>query len=49
MLIEAEIKYVSDGQSTHPYADLYDTVSGAWVGFEARPVVGGHLALVRIS
>jgi hypothetical protein len=31
-----------------PFGDLYDTVSGAWVGFSARPVVGGHLALVRI-
>jgi hypothetical protein len=32
-----------------PFGDLYDTVSGAWVGFSARPVVGGHLALVRIN
>lgn len=31
-----------------PFSDLYDTVSGADVGFRARPVVGGHLALVRV-
>ncbi|KAJ6539470.1 hypothetical protein B0H19DRAFT_1213411 [Mycena capillaripes] len=46
VLIGAVKKWVSDGQSNAPFGDLYDTVSGTAVGFRARPVVGGHLALV---
>lgn len=29
-----------------PIGDLYDTISGDAISFRARPVVGGHLALV---
>ncbi|KAK7061847.1 DUF1793-domain-containing protein [Favolaschia claudopus] len=48
LLIGAVKKWVSDGQNNGPFGDLYDTVTGAIaVGFRARPVVGGHLALVR--
>ncbi|KAJ7129315.1 DUF1793-domain-containing protein [Mycena epipterygia] len=46
IFIGAVKKWVSDGQFNGPFGDLYDTVSGAWVGFSARPVVGGHLALL---
>ncbi|KAJ7179003.1 DUF1793-domain-containing protein [Mycena filopes] len=47
LLIGAVKKWVSDGQNNGPFGDLYDTVSGAIaVGFRARPVVGGHLALL---
>ncbi|KAJ7129539.1 DUF1793-domain-containing protein [Mycena epipterygia] len=46
IFIGAVKSWVSDGQFNGPFGDLYDTVSGAWVGFSARPVVGGHLALL---
>ncbi|KAJ6539482.1 DUF1793-domain-containing protein [Mycena capillaripes] len=47
LLIGAVRNWVSDGQNSGPFGDLYDTVSGALaVGFRARPVVGGHLALL---
>ncbi|KAJ7498778.1 hypothetical protein FB451DRAFT_1202990 [Mycena latifolia] len=47
IFISAVKNWVSDGQNNGPFGDLYDTVSGAIaVGFRARPVVGGHLALL---
>ncbi|KAJ7129526.1 DUF1793-domain-containing protein [Mycena epipterygia] len=47
IFISAVKDWVSDGQNNGPFGDLYDTVSGAIaVGFRARPVVGGHLALL---
>lgn len=47
IFISAVKKWASDGQNNGPFGDLYDTVSGAIaVGFRARPVVGGHLALL---
>ena len=47
-IISAVVKYASDGQNSTPLSDLYDTNSGkqATSSFFARPVVGGHLALV---
>ncbi|KAJ7682669.1 DUF1793-domain-containing protein [Mycena polygramma] len=48
VLISSVKKWVSDGQNNAPFGDLYDTVSGAAVGFRARPVVGGHLALLAL-
>jgi len=48
LLIGAVKNWVSDGQFNGPFGDLYDTVSGGWVGFQARPVVGGHLALLVV-
>ena len=48
LLISSVKKYVSDGQSNVPLSDWYDSVSGNVDGFQARPVVGGHLALVRV-
>ncbi|KAJ7140461.1 DUF1793-domain-containing protein [Mycena filopes] len=42
-------KWVSDGLSNVPFSDLYDTVSGKQSGFQARPVVGGHLALLALQ
>lgn len=40
------LKYASDGKSSQPLGDWYETSDGSVEGFRARPVVGGHLALV---
>ena len=47
--VRAVFSYASDGKNNQPLGDLYDTISGAQVANSghARPVVGGHLALVR--
>lgn len=44
--ISALHTYASDGKNNAPLSDWYDTKSGSVQGFRARPVVGGHLALV---
>jgi len=46
--INSVTAYAADGQSAQPLGDLYDAHSGAVDGFRARPVVGGHLALLVI-
>jgi hypothetical protein len=38
--------YLSNGLNNQAFPDLYDTITGVALGFRARPVVGGHLALV---
>ncbi|KZV98208.1 DUF1793-domain-containing protein [Exidia glandulosa HHB12029] len=45
-IITAVVKYASDGMSSQPLGDWYETSNGAVEGFRARPVVGGHLALL---
>lgn len=49
MFLSALHAYASDGENNAPLSDLYDTISGDSDGFRARPVVGGHLALVCTS
>lgn len=46
MFIDSVYKYAADGANNMPLSDWYDTLSGVSDGFKARPVVGGHLALV---
>ena len=46
MFINSVYKYAADGANNVPLSDWYDTLSGVSDGFKARPVVGGHLALV---
>ncbi|EJF56480.1 hypothetical protein DICSQDRAFT_93645 [Dichomitus squalens LYAD-421 SS1] len=50
-IVSAVVKYASDGQNSNPLSDLYDTDSGkqAMGGNFARPVVGGHLALLALQ
>ncbi|KAJ7634847.1 hypothetical protein FB45DRAFT_1142317 [Roridomyces roridus] len=47
-LVSAVAKYAGDGLNSDPFSDWYDTVSGQVSGFRARPVVGGHLALLLL-
>jgi hypothetical protein len=49
MFIDSVYKYAADGESRQPLGDWYETLNGAVYGFEARPVVGGHLALVSAA
>jgi len=44
--ISSVYKYAADGESNQPLGDWYETTDGSVEGFRARPVVGGHLALV---
>ncbi|KAF7776020.1 hypothetical protein Agabi119p4_4413 [Agaricus bisporus var. burnettii] len=46
LLISSVRKYASSGLASQPFGDWYETTNGAPQGFRARPVVGGHLALV---
>lgn len=46
MLVSAVRNYAADGLSSAPLGDWYETTNGGPEGFRARPVVGGHLALV---
>ncbi|KAI0796743.1 DUF1793-domain-containing protein [Abortiporus biennis] len=47
--ISAVKNYASDGLNSQPLGDWYETANGKVEGFRARPVVGGHLALVRFT
>ncbi|PPQ83295.1 hypothetical protein CVT25_004034 [Psilocybe cyanescens] len=56
LFISSVKKWASDGLSSQPLGDWYETTNGQPEGFRARPVVGGHLgtcllllALTRIS
>ena len=49
MLVSGVTKYAGDAlaANTEPLSDWYETSTGGVAGgFRARPVVGGHLALV---
>ncbi|KIJ70075.1 hypothetical protein HYDPIDRAFT_78948 [Hydnomerulius pinastri MD-312] len=48
MFIDSVYKYAADGVNNMPLSDWYETLNGASDGFRARPVVGGHLALVSL-
>ncbi|KAH7086641.1 hypothetical protein BKA62DRAFT_800362, partial [Auriculariales sp. MPI-PUGE-AT-0066] len=47
-LIGDIVKYASDGLNDQPLGDWYETTNGAANGFKARPVAGGHLALLNL-
>lgn len=46
LFISSVKAWASDGLSSQPFGDWYETTNGQPNGFRARPVVGGHLALV---
>ncbi|KAK0490834.1 hypothetical protein IW261DRAFT_1547137 [Armillaria novae-zelandiae] len=45
IFISAVKSWASDGRSSQPLGDWYETVNGNPEGFKARPVVGGHRIL----
>ncbi|KAG2056314.1 DUF1793-domain-containing protein [Suillus hirtellus] len=48
MFIDSVYKYAADSESNKPLGDWYETHDGTVYGFRARPVVGGHLALLAL-
>lgn len=49
MLIDAVQSYAADGLNSVPLSDWYWANNGVVQGFQARPVVGGHLALLALT
>ncbi|KAL1761028.1 hypothetical protein FB107DRAFT_269372 [Schizophyllum commune] len=49
MLISAVAQYAANGQNDAPFSDWYETTDGKVAGFRARPVVGGHFALLALN
>ncbi len=45
-LIDGVYKYSTSSTARIPFGDLYDTGTGKWDGFQARPVQGGIFALL---
>jgi len=48
MFISSLYSYAADGENAQPLGDWYETLNGDVEGFRARPVVGGHLALLAL-
>ena len=48
-LIEQVYTYANTTPSRVPFSDLYDTITGDQVGFQARPVQGGMFALLTLQ
>ncbi|KIJ70073.1 hypothetical protein HYDPIDRAFT_23218 [Hydnomerulius pinastri MD-312] len=46
LFMDSVVRYAANGESNEALGDLYDTVSGQAAGFKARPVAGGHFALL---
>ncbi|EIW82090.1 DUF1793-domain-containing protein [Coniophora puteana RWD-64-598 SS2] len=46
--IDSVYAFIGDGENNMPFSDWYDTLTGVSDGFRARPVVGGHLALLAL-
>ena len=47
--VSAVNKYAADEVNSQPLGDWYETLNGDVESFRARPVVGGHFALVSQS
>ncbi|MDQ2848786.1 MAG: DUF5127 domain-containing protein [Actinomycetota bacterium] len=47
-LIEGLFAFINTSGSRVPFTDWYDTVTDRQSGFQARPVVGGHFALLTL-
>jgi len=49
MLIDDVATWIDQTPTNMPETDLYDAISGDYGGFAARPVVGGHFALLALK
>ncbi len=48
LLIESIFEFANTTGSRVPLTDWYDTTNDRQIGFQARPVVGGHFALLTV-
>ncbi|KZV92371.1 DUF1793-domain-containing protein [Exidia glandulosa HHB12029] len=48
-IIKAVATYAADGKGDQPFGDLYNAEDGTLEGFRARPVSGGHLAIMALN
>ncbi|EJD43842.1 DUF1793-domain-containing protein [Auricularia subglabra TFB-10046 SS5] len=48
-IIKAVANYAGDGLADAPFGDLYNVEDGKQDGFRARPVAGGHLAIMAFN
>lgn len=50
MFVEMLARWINETPTGSPLTDLYDSTTGAYpgIGFKARPVVGGHFALLAL-
>jgi len=48
LLISGVRKYIASGVNNAPFSDWYETTNAVVQGFRARPVAGGHLALLVV-
>ena len=46
IFVNSVYKYAADNENSQPLGDWYETLNGDVESFRARPVVGGHFALV---
>ncbi|KAI0952144.1 hypothetical protein AcV7_008040 [Taiwanofungus camphoratus] len=49
MFVNSVYQYAADGLNSAPLSDYYWANNGSVNGFRARPVVGGHLALLALQ
>ncbi|KAF8485559.1 DUF1793-domain-containing protein [Gautieria morchelliformis] len=48
MFVSRVNKYIASGVNSVPFSDWYETTNAKVQGFQARPVAGGHLALLVV-
>jgi hypothetical protein len=48
-IIKDLANYLANTPSRVPFSDWYNTTSAASEGFQARPVVGGHFAILALN
>ncbi|KAF8513743.1 DUF1793-domain-containing protein [Hysterangium stoloniferum] len=48
LFVSSVRKYIASGVNSAPFSDWYETTNAKTQGFRARPVAGGHLALLVV-
>ncbi|OSD04167.1 DUF1793-domain-containing protein [Trametes coccinea BRFM310] len=49
VFISSVLKYAADGKNAKPFSDMYSSLDGTAQDPRARPLVGGHLALLALQ